>query len=135
MTLHWSAAYVGTPYLDFGRTAAGCDCWGIVRLALFVMKGIVLPSYDDISPEELAEIDQIVHREVGSGVWVKVDARQEFDVAVFRRGRHDSHVGIMVDDRRMLHSDKHSGGARVERIDNGRWASQLVGYYRHRDLI
>ncbi|MCV9960379.1 C40 family peptidase [Pararhizobium sp. BT-229] len=135
MMLHWSAAYVGTPYVDRGREAGGCDCWGLVRLALAQEKRIVLPSYDEVSPEELAEIAALVRAEVEAGIWISVDDPHDFDVAVFRRGRFDSHVGIMVDGRRMLHSDKYAGGARVERVDTGRWTSQFVGTYRHRDLI
>ncbi|KQS84117.1 MULTISPECIES: C40 family peptidase [unclassified Rhizobium] len=135
MTLDWSARYVGTPYLDHGRGADGCDCWGLVRLVLATERGIVLPSYDEVSPEELAEIAALVRDEVAAGTWSLRDRATALDVAVFRRGRYDSHVGVMVDQRRMLHSDKYAGGARVERIDSGRWASQFVGFYRHRDLI
>lgn len=135
MTLHWSASYVGTPYVDHGRAADGCDCWGLVRLVYAREKHILLPSYVEVSPEELAEINTIVRKEIDTGIWFKVDDPREFAVAVFRRGRHDSHVGVMVNERQMLHSDKYAGGARVERVDTGRWASQFVGYYRHRDLI
>ncbi|KQS95400.1 NlpC/P60 family protein [Rhizobium sp. Leaf386] len=135
MTMHWSAAFVGMPYEDFGRTESGCDCWGLIRLVLTSIKGLALPSYDDVSPEELSEIAAIVRREIDAGTWFPAETAREFDVSVFRRGRFDSHVGIMVDSRRMLHADKYAGGARVERIDTSRWTSQFVGFFRHRDLI
>lgn len=135
MKLHWSAGYVGIPYVDHGRAHDGCDCWGLIRLVLWQEKAIELPSYNDVSPAELAEIATVVRAEVESGTWLNVAEPSEFDAAVFRRGRYDSHVGIMVDGRRMLHSDKYAGGARVERVDTGRWTSQCSGYYRHRDLI
>lgn len=135
MTLHWSAGYVGTPYVDHGRGADGCDCWGLVRLVLQQERQIDLPSYMEISPAEVREIASAIDGEVAAGAWQTVARPAAFDVAVFRRGRFDSHVGIMIDNRHMLHSDKQAGRACIERVDAGRWTSQFAGYYRHRDLI
>jgi cell wall-associated NlpC family hydrolase len=39
--------FIGIPYRDKGRDRAGCDCWGIVKLALAEMAGIALPDYSD----------------------------------------------------------------------------------------
>lgn len=135
MTSHWSAPYIGLPYADFGRDWNGSDCYGLVRLVLRDEKGITVPSYNDVSPDEISEIADVIKGEVASGLWVKVPSAREFDAVVFRRGRFDSHIGVMLDSRNMLHSDKHSGGARIERVDSGRWKAQFVGFYRHRDLI
>lgn len=134
MTVHWSAPYIGLPYVDFGRDWNSCDCYGLVRLVLRDEKGVVLPSYDNVSPAELSEIADLLKGEVASGLWAKVSSAREFDCAVFRRGKFDSHIGLMLDARNMLHSDKHAGGARIERIDGGRWKSNFVGFYRHKDL-
>lgn len=135
MTLHWSAGYVGTVYLDKDLGAAGCHCWGLLRLVYRQEKGIELPGHEDVSPDDARDIDEIVHGEISAGRWQRMDRPQEFDGALFRRGRHDSHMGIMIDRRYMLHSDREAGAAIVERIDTGRWASSFVGFYRHKDLI
>lgn len=132
MSHHWSAAYVGIPYVAHGRTAGGCDCWGLVRLVLEAERKIALPSYDEVSPQELAEIARLARGAVDAGIWIEVDAAAQFDAALFRRGRCDSHVGVMVDATRMLHSDR--AASRVERIDTGRWRDTFAGFYRHKDL-
>lgn len=133
--MHWSAAYVGTPYADEDRGAAGCHCWGLLRLVFAGERGIILPSYTTTGPDDMADIAGLAHGEIAAGQWAGVERPQEFDAALFRRGRHDSHIGVMIDTRHMLHSDRQSGAAIVERIDTGRWASAFAGYYRHRDLI
>lgn len=132
--LHWSASYVGTPYADDDRGAAGCHCWGLLRLVFAQERGIALPSYQATSPDDLADIAGLARGEIAAGQWVRVAPARTFDAALFRRGRYDSHIGVMIDARHMLHSDRQAGAAIVERIDTGRWASAFAGFYRHRDL-
>lgn len=135
MTLDWSATYVGTLYRDEDLGADGCHCWGLLRLVFRQEKGVELPGYAGVSPDDVSDIDAIVQEEIAAMHWQRVERPQAFDAALFRRGRHDSHIGIMIDRRHMLHSDREAGAAIVERIDTGRWASSLVGFYRHKDLI
>lgn len=133
--MHWSAAYVGTLYLDEDKGADGCHCYGLLRLVYSKEKGIELPAFAEVSPDAVRKIADLTHDAIDLGIWRRVQQQGEFDAALFRRGRHDSHIGIMIDRRHMLHSDREAGAAVVERIDSGRWASSLVGFYRHRDNI
>lgn len=135
MGMHWSAVYVGTPYADGDHGAAGCHCWGLLRLVFARERGIALPNYTTTGPDDLAVIAGLARGEIAAGQWVRVERACEYDAALFRRGRYDSHIGVMIDARHMLHSDRQSGAAIVERIDTGRWASAFAGFYRHRDLI
>jgi probable lipoprotein NlpC len=133
---HWSAAYVGIPFRSLGRTIAGVDCWGMVRLVYAAELGITLPGYDGlyISTEERAEIAAIVGEATSGPVWHDVStAPVEFDVAVFRRGELPCHVGVLIGGTRMLHADRR--GCRVEDFAAPRWASQLAAVYRHRDRV
>jgi len=43
----WAGDFIGLPYTDKGRDRTGCDCWGLVRLALAEVAGITLPDYSD----------------------------------------------------------------------------------------
>ncbi|PZR89637.1 MAG: phage tail protein [Stutzerimonas stutzeri] len=128
---HWSTPYIGLPYLNHGRDRAGCDCWGLVVLVYRECLGIELPSYagDYVSTDERGEIAELIahHREVGP--WQSVEDPREFDVAIFRRGPHASHAGIVVRPGSMLHVPFDQ--ARIEDYRRGQWAPRLTGIYRH----
>jgi len=140
MALHRWPELVGLPVIDRGRSRAGVDCWGLVRLAFAELAGIDLPSYagDYLSSAEMAEIDGLIGAAKSSPSWqciAPADARA-MDVVLFRRGRFDAHVGLVVDPRRqlMLHAaERH--GTRAETWTGARWAPRLAGFWRHRELI
>lgn len=136
MTAHWSAAYVGIPWAELGRTRAGCDCWGLVRLVL-ADRGIAVPSYlGDYDGEDDARAIAALIRGAGDlGPWQRVapTAAVPFDVAVFRRGRLETHVGVVVRAGRMLHVARRDA-AKVERYDGGLWQPRLSGIWRHAGL-
>ncbi|MDI6026711.1 NlpC/P60 family protein [Corticibacterium sp. UT-5YL-CI-8] len=130
---HWSAALVGLPYVPRGRTLEGFDCWGCVRLAL-ASAGVSVPAYDGVDPEDTATKSRLFQQGAGTDAWRRVSAPAEFDVALFRMGRHDSHVGIVVSPTQMLHADRRAGQSVVESFDSVKWANRLVGFYRHMDI-
>lgn len=132
--MSWSNAYVGTPYLEFGRSAEGCDCWGLVHLVYARELGISLPDYLGYgSAEEHAEINALISRAETEPVWSNISATpRAFDIAVFRRGRLASHVGIVVRPGLMLHMVGEDC-AKHEAFETGRWGNRLKGVYRHVD--
>lgn len=133
------ASLVGLPYAELGRSREGVDCWGLVRLAYAELAGIDLPSYADgyLATNDRAEINGLITGAKSNGVWSAVDPHRVYslDVVVFRRGRFDSHVGIVVDPSRnlMVHASGH--GSRAEAWTGNLWSPRLVGFWRHRDLI
>lgn len=139
LQLHRWPELVGLPYAELGRSRAGVDCWGLVRLGFAELAGIELPSYVDgyVSTGERAEIATLIGAAQGAPEWAPVlpDALQPFDVAVFRRGRLDSHLGLVVDPNlsRMLHAAA-GHGSRAESFATGYWMPRLVGFWRHREL-
>ena len=62
--------------------------------------------------------------------WVKADAARPFDVAVFRRGKLASHLGVVVRPGLMIHMVGEDC-AKLERYDTGRWGNRLKGVFRH----
>lgn len=131
--MHWSAEFIGTPFVEFGRDRTGCDCWGLARLVYAEALGIDLPSYSGqyASAEEHAEISALILDAALSPVWMLVDGSpEEFDIAVFRRGRMDTHVGIIVAPGLMLHMAQEDC-AKIERYDQAAWKNRLTGIYRH----
>ena len=123
----WVAPYFGKPFGAGGRGPDAYDCWGLV-LAVYNDMGVTLPDYG-------AGIDDVYAvRRTGPAMdaakddWVKIDAPQERDVVLLRRGRLPVHVGLWVRPGVMFHveDDCH---ACFERLDNLLWKNKIVGFY------
>ena len=126
---HWSTDYLGLPYAPRGRSRAGVDCWGVVWLVL-PAHGRPVPSYEGeySSSEERQEISGLI--DGAKRLWQRVDQAKEFDLVTFRRGRHESHIGVVVRPGMMLHITQDKPSC-IERYDAGYWANRLTGIWRH----
>lgn len=127
--MHWSEQYLGIPYAEQGRAATGSDCWGLVCLVL-PARGRPVPSYAGLyaSAAERQEIAGLI--EGAKPQWRRVDQAQELDLVTFRRGRLESHIGIVVRPGLMLHITQDKPSC-IERYDTGYWANRLTGIWRH----
>lgn len=136
MTVHWSQRYIGLPQLDHGRTRDGCDCWGLARIVYQEELGISLPDYlGYTSVEEHAEISALIAGAQQLPMWVPVTGPAvAFDLALFRRGRLTTHIGIVVRRGLMLHMAD-ADCAKIEAYDTGAWRNRLTGHFRHVDVI
>ena len=97
--------YAVIPFLDGGRDFDGCDCWGLVRLIYKNELGIVLPTYGEISALDVARVAR--EMDFGKSLWREVERPKRFDLALLRnlaRGGLYSHIGIYVDDKRIMHT-------------------------------
>lgn len=129
---HWSNRYVGTPYHEFGHTFEGVHCWGLAVLVYAEELGIALPTYSGcyVSLEEQAQIAALVNGERSDPVWREVAGARTFDLVTFRRGRLETHIGIVVSPGLMLHVTA-DDQAKIEHYNTGRWQHRLTGTYRH----
>ncbi|ADZ70129.1 C40 family peptidase [Polymorphum gilvum] len=129
---HWSTDFVGLDYLDLGRTAKGVDCWGLVRLAL-AAHGIEVPSYAGAygSTAERAEIAALI--DGAKPDWHRVASARELDVVTFRRGRLESHCGLVVRPGLMLHVSEGKASC-IESYLDDHWTRRLTGFWRHARL-
>jgi hypothetical protein len=133
------AGYVGLPFLDGGRDAKGCDCWGLVRLVLAEVAGIEVPSYGEISALDLSKVACEIDSGVASETWVRALVPQSLDVVVmFARSREErrrrlAHCGVMVDSSRVLHIEANTDSVVVP-VTHGSVKFRTFGYFRHRDL-
>ena len=131
--MSWSDRFVGTPFIEFGRSRAGCDCWGLACTIYAEELRISLPQYlgDYTSAEERREISALIDGAAVSPLWVPVTGEaQAFDIAVFRRGRLSSHLGIVVRPGLMIHMEGEDC-AKIADYRSGRWSHRFQGLFRH----
>lgn len=144
--MHWSARYVGIPFLDGGRDELGCDCWGIHRLIYRNEKGIELPSYGEISADDLVAIARKIKDEKDSEVWLDVIGDPRAFDTVLMTGRRvrmveieskpvraDIHIGTYAGDNNVIHADFSAHSVMVP-LTHPTIRHRILGYRRHRDL-
>lgn len=134
--MNWSAQYVGVPFADRGRNLDGCDCWGLAVVVYARELGIALPSYADDydGGGDLASLGPLIAGERTAPPWRPIsEAPQAFDLAIFRRGRCDSHIGLVIDQGLMLHIAR-GDCAKVEAFDGLPWRTRLTGFVRYEEV-
>ena len=106
------AKYIGLDYDEL-------DCWKLVRKIYADEYGIEIPKL----PIETQEAHN----------WniIELSAEEEGDLLVFRIKELKRHVGIVISDGRMIHSDNVAGVV-VERYTGQKWNQRLQRLYRHK---
>jgi cell wall-associated NlpC family hydrolase len=130
----WMEKYVGLPFINGGRDWQGVDCWGLVRLVLMHERGIIVPSYGEISAEELSKVAKEVAGESSKEPWHPTIQAQVFDVAVMHRRHAPVHVGIMANAIQVLHIERAINVVLIE-VSHPSVLFRSIAYFRHRDLL
>ncbi|MBN8294741.1 phage tail protein [Rhodobacter sp. NTK016B] len=131
--MSWSNRFIGIPFEDLGRTRTGCDCWGLACVIYQEELHISLPDYvgDYASAEEHAEIASLISGAKSSPLWLPVDGPAiAFDIAVFRRARYETHLGIVVRHGIMIHMAGEDQ-AKLARYADAPWRNRFAGHFRH----
>jgi len=114
---NWYDKYINVPFKSGGRSIDAADCWGLIRIILFQECGIDLPDYGEISTEDLKRIAQTMTVRKDDELWqdIKLGEQKAFDVVVMRRSgsRMVCHVGIMINDKQLIHVEKGTDSAIV----------------------
>jgi probable lipoprotein NlpC len=128
----WSDGFIGVPYAEFGRDRAGCDCWGLACVIYREELGITLPDYLGYgSVDEHGEIAALIDGAAETPLWLPVSGPAlAFDIAVFRRGRLSTHVGIVVRHGVMIHMAAEDC-AKLADYRAGAWGNRFKGHWRH----
>lgn len=114
--LAFARRFLDAPYVWGGRSAGGLDCSGFVQLA-YASLGRALPRDADQQQAFLAPVD------------VSRGGPRAGDLAFF-----PGHVGLMLDERRMIHANGEHMRVTVETLGEGaygeRLARECTGYGR-----
>lgn len=127
--------FVGIPFLDRGRTLDGADCWGLTRLALMEIAGLEVPAYDEhyASAIERRANAEMIKGSLGDWVQVLPGTEKRFDCIIMRDGRFESHLALVTQPGRMLHTYQGSASC-IDRYRNSPFRERIVAFYRHRKL-
>lgn len=120
---------ITVPFVIGGRDYAGWDCWGLVFCAYRDVFNTPLKSYGlEYDPKlSYAEVSDLINRERSE--WQSIDQPVAGDVGLYRVGKHETHVALIVAAKRMLHCEQRAGTV-CERLDNLIWGGRNVGYFR-----
>jgi len=127
----WAARYVGIPFVSGGRDISGCDCYGLVRLALFDQFGYALPplSGDYQNALVLSETEPVLKAQLPLLAGERIKNPEPGAVAVIRFQGRPSHIGIFIDAAHILHTF-HKIGAHIVRAESGSLRGGIEGVYR-----
>lgn len=130
----WAGHYIGLPFKSRGRTTAGLDCWGLVRLVLHEQFDIQVPSYvyRYSSTDTAHDIAPLIQHEKTKWKSINRTDLECGDVLILRMQGVPMHVGLVLDHQFMLHIERGINSV-IERYDTRRWADRLIGIYRHND--
>jgi len=135
-SLTWWNDYVGIPYAEYGRTRAGLDCWGLIRLIYADVFKIALPSF--LTPEEgtyQTESDESIDELIAlkKANWSLIADRQAYqpgDVISFHVGGYLAHVGVYVGEGKFIHA-RRGQDVVIEPLFGLLWGTRIEGVYRY----
>ena len=137
----WHEKYIGIPFVNGGRSFAGCDCGGLILLMVQEERGIkALDMLDVYSLRDLhtrtgqAKLSEMIAESLAE--WVPVSltgSARPLDMALYRFNGLDCHCAAVVDARHIIHVEENrpSRLAPLKMVGTG---YKLVGLYRHAKL-
>lgn len=120
----WADKYVGADYRRF-------NCWQLVCLVFRNEFNIGLPTYEgqyrnECDGRRIARL----HRREAILRWRPVERPQLGDVLSLRTLGRPWHVGLVLDQNLMLHTDK-GIDATIEKYSGPGWRHRVLGCYRY----
>jgi len=126
----WVKKYVGIPFVSNGRTLAGCDCYGLVRLVLRNEYGIDLPELSDNYADALnvKETAKLFEKNIPALAGQKIAAPEEKAVVIITEHGVAAHVGIAAGGGYILHTGIKTGSV-CQRETHPGLRGRIGGYY------
>ncbi len=118
-TRHVADRYVGLPWRDGGRDAAGVDCWGLPYLDYRELLGIELPRYE-IDPLDAAGILAAVSAAMIGGDWIETRTPRDHDVVTMSHRSHPYHMGLWFAGGLVVHATHTRFGVVAESMTSAR---------------
>jgi len=121
--------FIGIPFEEKGRSRDGVDCWGLVWLIYKELYDKSLPLYTDLySDTKDRHIGAVINEQLDDA-WLRVDNPQKGDIIILRMRGLPFHVGMVVDDKTMIHAEQDLGSV-IENYKGLKWSKRVLGFYR-----
>jgi cell wall-associated NlpC family hydrolase len=133
MLYPWVKNYIGIPFASNGRTTEGCDCYGLVRLALRNEYGVELPELSDDYTDALniAQTARLFAERLPVLAAEKITGPQERAVVVITEHGRPCHIGLVAGGGYLLHTTVKTGSV-CQRSTHPDLQGRIEGYYRVR---
>ncbi len=127
----WVADYIGIPFAVGGRTRAGCDCYGLLRLVIGERLGRWLPALSDRYEtfEDRERLSALVDETKPLIEAERLAGPVPYAAVVIRLLGHPVHIALVIDDAHFLHA-WHGRASCVERFSSPMWEKRIEGFYR-----
>lgn len=130
--------YLGVPHRTKGRCidpknekAYGLDCYGLI-VTIYADIDYQLLDWEDVDYDEEMRLEQGFVEENYHKQWEKISEPEVFDVVLLKGvDKNRYHAGVVLRNGRFIHTSK--AGTAVSRLDEPRWKSRIVGYYRYKE--
>ncbi|MFH2146294.1 MAG: NlpC/P60 family protein [Candidatus Omnitrophota bacterium] len=121
--------YLGIPYAHRGRTMAGLDCWGFLKL-VYADMGIRLFDVEDLQyARTWGQKGKDYFKENYDNDWQRVSESQIFDAVLFLNSCGvANHAGMVLSNRRFIHCCRQ--GVIISRLGDKKWRGKVEGFYR-----
>lgn len=116
-------------WVDRACSFEAVDCWGLVVLYFRHVRGVELHQVHGYESGK----DFITCYE-GERVFWKPAVRSAGCIAVFYRGEHPDHIGIVIDGNRCLHSRGEGDGVRIDSLTLLERAFTRVEFLQYGDI-
>ena len=119
---------IGIRYVPHGRTLAGLDCYGLVKI-VFARCGIELPEYD-ADYHDYERIKEIYLTERNTPPWEQASGYDEYPLLLAIRFGTPfvNHCGVYIGNGKFIHTRENIG---VVIEDISLWKRRIEGAYRY----
>jgi cell wall-associated NlpC family hydrolase len=103
--------YIGIPFRSMGRGKDGLDCYGLVKLMWYELRGITLPDWSASIQDRDLITDQFENHlleEMKEGKAIPLDEPEDWAIVYVDRKRKASHMGVFLHGG-IIHCDEHVG--------------------------
>lgn len=133
--MQWVEKYIGIPFKSNGRTKEGCDCYGLVRMALLEESGVALDSYASEYDEayNLSEAEKVIRCHKGMvSLLSEGEDIKPLDIVLFKIKGFVCHMGLVVDPKagKFLNTLRNKN-SHLASYKSSAYSRRIEGFYRY----